>query len=55
MKVKFIKVKDTKNTIRFQEDSENPAIGTLYIPKKTLMEIKYKDGDTVTVELKVGE
>lgn len=55
MTVYFTKEKETKNTIRFKENAEEPVIGTLYVPKQTLAEIKYKDGDTLIVELKVAE
>lgn len=55
MKVKFEKEKETKRTIRFKEIGENPIIGMIYIPKQTLQDIGYKDGDTIVVDLTVAE
>lgn len=47
--------KATKNTIRFEEvlasELDAPKIGTIYIPKSTLGEIGWKEGDTITVDL----
>lgn len=56
MNVTFEFEKDTKNTIRFKEvvgddDLQVPAIGTLYVPKTTLREIGYKQGDKLVVSL----
>ncbi|MFQ5907182.1 MAG: hypothetical protein ACE5JA_11510 [bacterium] len=33
MDLTFIYERDTKRTYRFQEDSENPIVGTLYVQK----------------------
>lgn len=59
MKVKFEKEKETKRTIRFKEilpgTEDAPMIGMIYIPKQTLQDIGYKDGDTVVVDLTVAE
>lgn len=58
MKVKFTMEKATKNTIRFAEVLESelaaPKIGSVYIPKSTLGEIGWKEGDSleITVEVK---
>ena len=56
MKVLFEMEKATKNTIRFKEKLENDLdaakIGTIYIPKATLGEIKWADGKTLVIELK---
>ena len=55
MKITFEMEKATKNTIRFAEVLENeldaPKIGSIYIPKSTLGELKWKEGDTLTIEL----
>ena len=57
MKVAMVMEKVTKNTIRFAEVQENdlaaPKIGTIYVPKATLAEIGWKDGDTLTVDVAV--
>jgi hypothetical protein len=48
--------KDTKNTIRFKEvlngPLDAPTIGTLYVPKQTLKQIDYKEGDKLIVDLR---
>lgn len=55
MKITFEMEKATKNTIRFMEQLESelaaPKIGTIYIPKSTLGELGWKEGDTLTIEL----
>lgn len=55
MKVTFEMEKVTKNTIRFAEVLESelaaPKIGSVYIPKSTLGELGWKDGDTITLEI----
>lgn len=47
--------KATKNTIRFEEVLESeldaPKIGSIYIPKATLGELGWKEGDTLTIEI----
>lgn len=54
MKVYFEKEKETKRTIRFKEIGEDtPLIGLIYIPKLTLQDIGYKDGDTLVIDLTV--
>ena len=48
--------KTTKRTIRFAEDvkeDEDKILGTIYVPKKTLNEIGYKEGDELEVTLSV--
>ena len=51
--------KATKNTIRFEEVLENelaaPKIGRIYIPKSTLAEIRWQEGDTIEVKVKLGK
>ena len=57
MKVTFAMEKATKNTIRFAEvltsELDAPKVGTLYIPKSTLGELKWVDGDKISIELSV--
>lgn len=47
--------KATKNTIRFEEVLENelqaPKIGSIYVPKATLGELEWKEGDMITLEI----
>ena len=43
--------KQTKNTVRFTENSETPKLGTLYIPKATLQELGYKSGMALHVTM----
>ena len=56
MRVSFEFEKETKNTIRFKEVLDGPldapSIGTLYVPKQTLKQIGYKEGNKLIVELK---
>lgn len=55
MIIKFELEKVTKNTIRFAEVLESeldaPKIGSIYIPKSTLGEIGWKEGDTLTLRI----
>lgn len=55
MKATFKMEKATKNTIRFEEVLENeldaPKIGSIYIPKSTLGELGWKEGNNITIEL----
>ena len=55
MKVLFEMEKATKNTIRFAEVLENeldaPKIGSIYVPKSTLGELGWKEGNKLTIEL----
>lgn len=57
MKVTFEMEKATKNTIRFAEvlasELDAPKVGTLYIPKSTLGELKWADGNKISIELKL--
>ena len=58
MRVEFEAEKITKNTIRFGEILESelsaPKIGSVYIPKSTLGEIGYKEGDKIIIEVTRG-
>ena len=53
--VNFEFEKDTKNTIRFKEvlngPLDAPVIGTLYVPKQTLKQIGYKEGQQLVVNI----
>ena len=55
MKITFEMEKATKNTIRFAEilasELDAPKIGTIYVPKSTLGELGWKEGDALTIEL----
>ena len=57
MKVTFKMEKATKNTIRFTEALANeldaPKVGTLYIPKSTLGELKWTEGKSVVIDIEV--
>ena len=51
--------KATKNTIRFEEILENeldaPKIGSIYIPKSTLGELKWTEGDVIAISINKKE
>ena len=56
MKITFEMEKATKNTIKFAEvlPAEGfpaPKIGSVYVPKSTLGELGWKEGDQITIEL----
>lgn len=55
MKITFEMEKATKNTIRFAEvlksELDAPKIGTVYIPKSTLGELGWAEGETITIEI----
>ena len=55
MKITFEMEKATKNTIRFAEilasELDAPKVGTIYVPKSTLGELGWKEGDVLTIEL----
>ena len=57
MKATFKMEKATKNTIKFAEVLESelaaPKIGTIYVPKSTLGEIRWQENDVLTVEIGV--
>ena len=59
MKVKFEVEKDTKSTIRFKETGigplDTPKVGTLYVPKATLKEIGYEEGQQLEISLAVAK
>ena len=47
--------RQTKNTVRFTENSETPKIGTIYVPKTTLQELGYKSGMALHVAMAAGD
>ena len=56
MKVTFKMEKATKNTIKFaevlpEEGFPAPKIGTIYIPKSTLGELKWTETDNIVIEI----
>ena len=55
MRVEFKMEKATKNTIRFEEILESelaaPKVGSVYIPKSTLGEIGWKEGQKLILEV----
>lgn len=57
MKIDMVMEKATKNTIRFEEVLESelaaPKIGNIYIPKSTLGELGWKEGDTLTIDINI--
>ena len=56
MKKTFKFEKETKNTIRFQEVTDDSVmIGPVYIQKEALKEIGYKEGKDLEIEVKIKE
>ena len=56
MKASFTKEKETKNTIRFTENTEGQSetvLGTVYVPKSSLKEIGWSEGKNLVIELSV--
>ena len=55
MRVVFTMEKATKNTIRFEEvlgsELAAPKIGSVYVPKSTLGELGWKEGDALTIDI----
>lgn len=58
MTITFTKEKETKNTVRFTEqvraDTDAPKVGTLYVPKATLNELNWHEGQALVMELGVN-
>lgn len=58
-KLTFAFERETKNTIRFQEQVadqlDTPQIGTLYVAKATLKSLGWKQGNTLSITLELGE
>ena len=57
MEATFKMEKATKNTIRFEEVLESefsaPKVGSIYIPKSTLGEIGWKEGNDLVISIEV--
>lgn len=57
MTIRMTMEKATKNTIRFVEvlasELDAPKLGTIYVPKSTLGEIGWKEGDTLEIAVDV--
>lgn len=55
MTIRMTMEKATKNTIRFTEVLESeldaPKLGTVYVPKSTLGELGWKEGDTLEISV----
>jgi hypothetical protein len=55
MQITMTMEKATKNTIKFTEVLESelsaPKIGTLYVPKSTLGELGWKEGEKLIVDI----
>ena len=55
VKVGFTMERETKNTVRFAEiiadEQGTPKIGTIYIPKTTLDEMGWTEGQEITIAL----
>lgn len=55
MKAIFKMEKATKNTIKFEEilasELDAPKIGTIYIPKSTLGELEWQEGDLIEISV----
>lgn len=56
--VTLVPEKVTKNTVRFTEQLESefaaPTIGTIYIPKATLGQLGYSNGNNLVLTLAIG-
>ncbi len=55
MEIKFVYEKETKNTLRFKEDSDAPAIGTLYVQKLALTMLGIEKGEALRLSIEKGE
>ena len=51
MDIEFAKERETKNTVRFTEQSDAPVIGTLYIQRLALKQMGYVDGNVIKITL----
>lgn len=55
-KLTFVVDRETKNTVRFNEDTKGaPVIGVLYVQKHGLEAIGYKTGDPLVVTVSTKE
>jgi hypothetical protein len=48
----FVKEKETKNKVRFQEQSDEPIIDKLYVSKSNLSDLGDPEELKVTIEVK---
>lgn len=59
MELTFAFERETKNTIRFTEQVadqlDTPQIGTVYVAKAALKSLGWKQGNTLKVNIKLGE
>lgn len=59
MELTFAFERETKNTIRFTEQVadqlDTPQIGTIYVAKAALKSLGWKQGNTLKVNIKLGE
>lgn len=57
MRVVFTMEKATKNTIRFEEVLESelaaPKVGSIYVPKSTLGELGWEEGNNLVLTVEV--
>ena len=54
IKTDFVQDRETKNTVKFDEQSaEAPIIGALYIQKHALRKLGYTPEDSITVTIEV--
>jgi len=53
--MRFEKERETKGAVRYQEVSDSPAVGTLYIRKDHLKELGLDGAEVIEVEIKKGE
>ena len=51
-KVKLVHERETKNKVRFKEESDDPTIGALYIAKSKLADLGITGKDPITIEIK---
>lgn len=54
IKVTFVEERETKNTIMFMEDNDDPVIGRLYIQKSAIEKIGFKGTTGRTIEVTIG-
>lgn len=58
-KLTFAFERETKNTIRFQEQVadqlDTPQIGTIYVAKAALKTLGWQQGNTLSITLGIGE
>lgn len=50
LEIMFMKLQETKNTVRYQESSDNPKVGSLYLKKEAAASLDNPESLKVTVE-----